>query len=405
VAKKHTVGNKDMDLNKINNLNDLLDHLTKFKNSDFPKNMPTKLLIDNVKVYFKYRRSKDTFPIMLQENNELLFIDFMSSTNSIHLTIVKKYYDSNQFTITRIINNSGLTTINSTKKHSKDISFGFQLITCKPNAVEKNKYIAIIKQILQVLKNEITLDNIPIQQTNNNSSINKDIINKKAITVSPVNKNISMPDEHQSFNDIITELTNFNSKQTIIRYQNTELSGKTIKGLAIHTFGNTIARAFHHENPTERYRDWSLCKNPAKIVTHLNKISNQKDFDKFLIYEVAQSLVDEWGTLKNNGKSTYMNIGIALKIVNILFKHLTFSEYITNPAIIQFLHVPWDKYTIAPLKNVWQHKPTIPQKATMSFVSNLEIYYKLHQLITEISKLATCPRIYYELCLWNKSHQ
>jgi hypothetical protein len=142
---------------------------------------------------------------------------------------------------------------------------------------------------------------------------------------------------------------------------------------------------------------------PQELVRNLNHLDSQENYDRLLL-EIAHSLVDEWGPRNDLGAPTRMNIGIALKITNLIMKHLSFSRNTSNPQLIQWLHVLWDKFTLKPLRNIWHFTPAMPAEPSQGFVSTLGIYNNLHGIINEISNNAGCPRIYFELFFWNRSH-
>ncbi len=63
-----------------------------------------------------------------------------------------------------------------------------------------------------------------------------------------------------------------------------------------------------------------------------------------------------------------MNIGIALKIINLLLKHMSFSEHCKNERVVESLHVPWDSFTLSHLRTSGQaiHRCLIHQARGLS---------------------------------------
>lgn len=99
-----------------------------------------------------------------------------------------------------------------------------------------------------------------------------------------------------------------------------------------------------------------------------------------------------------------MNIGIAMKIVNLLLKHMTFSGHCKNERPVAFLHVPWDSFTLSPLLGIWSGYPPLPDLPSQGFVKNHEMYQQLHALITDVTREAGVPRILYEIWAWDAAH-
>jgi len=60
---------------------------------------------------------------------------------------------------------------------------------------------------------------------------------------------------------------------------------------------------------------------------------------------------------------------------------------------------------LKPLRKIWRLDPPIPSNPAQGFVDNLELYKNLHAFINEIAVHADRPPIYYELLIWDQSHQ
>ncbi len=138
----------NIDLTKIEDFNDLLEHLTDFKDSNFPLNNCQNINIDGLNAEFKYRKGNNTFPIMLRESKELLFIDPITKKNAIQLSI-RPHSASNK--IRSIIEASSLPKITPSKKHSccPEDYYRFQLADKIPNSEEKKELTKMVKQILK----------------------------------------------------------------------------------------------------------------------------------------------------------------------------------------------------------------------------------------------------------------
>ena len=67
--------------------------------------------------------------------------------------------------------------------------------------------------------------------------------------------------------------------------------------------------------------------------------------------------------------------------------------------------MPWDKFTLQPLRKIWNGNPRIGSSSSQGFVKNLEQYLELHSLITNIVSQAGVDRIAYEFWAWDKEHK
>jgi hypothetical protein len=203
--------------------------------------------------------------------------------------------------------------------------------------------------------------------------------------------------------ELIETLRSFQSAPIIERYRQRDLAGKSPSELLAFTVDNTIYRAFHHETPSVRYASWRWHKDPELLLKKLNAVTGQEMFDGFAL-ELGKSLVADWGATNDHGEPSRMNIGVAMKIANLALKHLTFSEYCQNPGLIEWLHVPWDSFTLRPLREIWAEDPAIPNSPSQGFVKTLAMYQQLHSLISGIANEAKVPRIVYEVWAWDTAH-
>lgn len=203
---------------------------------------------------------------------------------------------------------------------------------------------------------------------------------------------------------LIKALQSFHPEPVIERYVQNDLSGKSPNTIVSFTMGTSIYRAFRYESPSQRYRNWCWYRRGDSIVSNLNAIETQDAYDRFAL-ELGKSLVADWGTTNERGELSRMNIGIAMKIINLLLKHMTFSGHCNNSLLVSLLHVPWDQYTLRPLLFIWQGSPAIDKAASQGFVKTYDLYLQLHTFITDITQEVGVPRIQYEFFAWDKSHQ
>jgi hypothetical protein len=99
-----------------------------------------------------------------------------------------------------------------------------------------------------------------------------------------------------------------------------------------------------------------------------------------------------------------LEYGKGAKLLNLFLKMLPvwnkFPEGPLKKRLINFLHVPLDKYTIQGLKKVIPQLG-IPANATMGFVKDCKTYEEFQGLIRKVSKKASVSPIYYEILAQN----
>lgn len=205
--------------------------------------------------------------------------------------------------------------------------------------------------------------------------------------------------------DIIKSLRQYNPSNDIDKYLNNKgLRFKSAEEILNNfTFGNNIARAFRKQNPGNQYKKWASKNNGNEIVSQLKSVSTQAEYDSILL-KYAESLVQSWEKFDINGNQTNMNIGVSLKIINLLMKHLTFVHLPSNKKVQSYLHVPWDKFTLTPIRKIWNGYPRIPKNPTQGFVKTREQYFDLLNFITELTKQANVNRIIYEFWSFDQLH-
>lgn len=204
--------------------------------------------------------------------------------------------------------------------------------------------------------------------------------------------------------ELVLKLRMFQVEPIIEKYLDKDhLLGKTAGEIIVFSFDHTIYRAFPDETPTSRYKKWRWYNNPNELCKQLDALQSQEDFDRFLI-ELGESLVTDWGQLRNINQPSKMNIGYALKISNLVLKHIVLSKHTCNSNLKKWLHVPWDKFTLNPLHIIYQGYPAIPKYPSQGFVKSLDIYLKLYTLISGITQEAGVDRINFEIWAWDASY-
>jgi hypothetical protein len=90
-------------------------------------------------------------------------------------------------------------------------------------------------------------------------------------------------------------LRSFDFQHAVRAYQRTELQDRSPADLLDYAFGPSILRAFPHETPKQRYRNWSMFQHLEELVERLVSVCDQFLFDG-VVYELGISLWREWGS-------------------------------------------------------------------------------------------------------------
>jgi len=166
------------------------------------------------------------------------------------------------------------------------------------------------------------------------------------------------------------------------------------------------ALGLHNHKPSDVYRNWATT-NFENLHTRLTNCQNVNEFD-LIIESFTDSFLISWCTTTKE-KLVY---GPASKIVNLLIKAMQESNQYKVDSIIRLQHVPWDSYTLRPLRNIinvltdTNYHINIPTNASMSFVNSRELYNVLQDAIFNLyDKLPGLPpTIYFDYFAWNDNH-
>lgn len=201
----------------------------------------------------------------------------------------------------------------------------------------------------------------------------------------------------KSVNDAVDKLGKY--------YQGFDFSSilieETSEGIVKNAVTSNIFRALSNSKtqPSEIFREWAL-DHFNTINKSLGKIKSQKEYDN-LIFFLANSLINEWEG-KAQVTSDKIGFGPAIKIINLLVKRIQESNSFTRPNIWKYMHVPFDKYSLLPLKNIindltgLKYKLPIQKNVSMGYVTNMELYIDLTKVIGNLSKRAKIQPITYD---------
>lgn len=183
---------------------------------------------------------------------------------------------------------------------------------------------------------------------------------------------------------------------------------RTKKDIIDYSVGNNIFRALGVDNhkPSVVYRNWASI-NFELLHSRMTNCQNQVDYDQ-IIKSFSDSLLIGWSN-STNSKLIY---GPASKIVNLLIKAIQETEQFKIKTIVPFQHIPWDSYTLRPLRNIINELTTtnyrinIPTSAAMSFVNSPELYDELQKAIFKLYSMVDgqLPTIYFDYFAWNDNH-
>ena len=177
--------------------------------------------------------------------------------------------------------------------------------------------------------------------------------------------------------------------------------------------GSDTFRVFHHtpERPSVAFRSWvSEWLVSGRVMLQISNIASQSEYDGWL-RDFRSDLFAYWEN--QMGPQHRMAFGHSTKLTDLLMKRLMLWEEVPNQqriSLLQFLHVPFDKYCLAPLRNCVQQSNyreqigIIPRNAAMGFVSSEPKYTALQMLARDIAQEAGVPPIYLEVLAWDKSH-
>jgi hypothetical protein len=210
------------------------------------------------------------------------------------------------------------------------------------------------------------------------------------------------PHIFSSVEEAVSILKNYKYRIEKDRYENMD-------DLIRRSVSSNIFRAFHKmdDDPSKVYRAWCY-RHKNKIIRELNRIKSQKEFNRKL-FSWFDSFIAYWNS-RNSASEQKIGYGPASKMINLFLKALAMSDYINNDKVIGYFHVPLDYFALKPLRLVINeltdvnYKISIPNKATMSYITTPDLYNILQNAIFKLCKKAQIAPILYDFWAWNKTH-
>lgn len=177
-----------------------------------------------------------------------------------------------------------------------------------------------------------------------------------------------------------------------------------------HSVRSNVFRALgvpnHQSRPSVVYQEWAQIN-----FDHLNQdiagCANEGEYT-LAMSNYSLSLADYW--YNNTGHK--IGFGPASKIVNLLVKAKQESPVFQTPNVVLFQHIPWDSYTLKPLRFIINDLTglpfliKIPREPSMSFVATPQMYDWLQTALSTLyAQLPVhVPKIHYDYFAWNENH-
>ena len=180
-------------------------------------------------------------------------------------------------------------------------------------------------------------------------------------------------------------------------------------GIVEASVSGNIFRAFRNMEvqPSLVYRQWAVAKY-EEIHSQIKTVKNQEEYDKIILRH-SYKLIDWWDSQCEN-KNLRIGFGPASKMLNLLIKSIQQYKSDQIKGLEEFMHVPFDLYTLAPLRLIINgltdvhYNIPISQYSTMKFVVNEELYQVLQYAIRRLSIQAKRNPIIFDYMCWNNQH-
>jgi hypothetical protein len=139
--------------------------------------------------------------------------------------------------------------------------------------------------------------------------------------------------------------------------------------------------------------------NVPRMIKSAHYVINQEQFDR-LIRRTGRDLLGAWRDLSTD-RSARLSLGVAYRVVDMLFMAINESEACRSGSIQGFLHIPLDGSTLRPLRFCVDElldrdfAIDIPAVVPAGFVATEEQYILLQDAIFALAARADVPPITY----------
>lgn len=184
---------------------------------------------------------------------------------------------------------------------------------------------------------------------------------------------------------------------------------KSKKNITDDFLSGNIFRAFRglSISPSKIFRSWA--KDSFEVFNdELNSCQKYSNFTKIIDFQ-TDHLIKFWKESVDKS-SELIGFGPASKVVNLMAKDIYCINSGQNRMLEHFLHVPFDNYTLSPLRYIINdissidYKIKITPNSSMAYIVNREHYYTFQEAIRKITITIKIPPIIYEYMCWNSRH-
>jgi hypothetical protein len=163
-------------------------------------------------------------------------------------------------------------------------------------------------------------------------------------------------------------------------------------------------RAYEGWSPSFVFRDWSGRELVGGKFSELQSVRSNDQYRSWAV-ELAKGLCKQWQRRLRYS----LEIPRALKLVNLLAKGLCIVTPLwpkNFEAIIQYVEVPLDKYSLRPLACIPElgNIGITWKNASMGSIKDLKTYAKLQDSIRIFCEKANVPPLAYDLFAWDHPH-
>lgn len=175
---------------------------------------------------------------------------------------------------------------------------------------------------------------------------------------------------------------------------------KTNWGIAGNTFRAYVK---YKKQPSLIYREWA--KETVTEANFLKKLNCINKYDEFLkVHKYLQGSLDRFWK-REQGKS--LTFSQRNKIIDLFIKFLSKSEieefHSLNQILLEFGHIPLDKFTLLAVKDCFYGIVLAPNPS-MGDIRETDTYDFIQNQIRELMIDAKLPNLFFDYYAWNLQH-